>query len=838
MRKSSRLALLVFSSLLLSIVPPRQSEECGSYPDWEEYRMRFFEPGLDGQVALSPFYYTQHWLYGNAESDPEREDMLRNCREWQSYLGRDVALADIDSILYGGKSADDILIPLKSNGLESAFPGNTFVKRLIEPRHHAALEYLTFTKKLEFLQHAEEDPWQEWPAERSADTTFYNWDKQVETICKQSLDGLDANASDPFLKKRYAYQAIVCQRYYGDEKLAVSLFDRNFNLQDSSILMPWALIHKAECLLHRGDSLEYNYLLAKVFDNCNDKKKRAGQLFVSAWTEKTLTQAPTPVDKALVLTMQAMQYPGRGFSLLSRIVNFDPNCRYLPLLISREINKLEDWTLTEKLTGYESLNMPDAFYQDFYSNNDAENMEAKLAQKEAAWRQNNLIKDRAYLRELRQWIETLLQRDGLPGQRDFLKLAAAHLLFLEGNYSAAQAQLSGISSAAPARLRLQRDVESLLLVPYYRNVKEATVQNDLASQLRHIWEQRQYLDQPAIQMSRLHFYLCHALFKVGDIPAAGLMYNKATYTSNEGGSFYSGNHQIEFFDAHARLGDLDKLISLQVDGPKTPFEKYLMEKPAPQDAKEKMDAFWWYGEDSLSAPLPPLFNLLELQGTIAFREGDLQRSVAVFERLPNDFWTDESMVDVDIFADAAHFPFDTTPSARGAKTEVVRRMLALEAESKKATGARLSEIYYQLGNAWFNCSYWGRSWYMFSYARNHNDDDGPEIRDAGNFPATPDVRRYGGTYFRFDRALAWYRQALASNPPKELAAKIEYMIADCDRYVRIMRGGNESFYGWHEDGEQALNSPLFRQWAARYGRTATFTERMQHCPELKDYLGQ
>ena len=128
---------------------------------------------------------------------------------------------------------------------------------------------------------------------------------------------------------------------------------------------------------------------------------------------------------------------------------------------------------------------------------------------------------------------------------------------------------------------------------------------------------------------------------------------------------------------------------------------------------------------------------------------------------------------------------------------------------------------------------------MFSYNRNHYDDDSPEVRNAGNFPSTPDVRRYGGAYFRFDRALFWYRRALAANPPKELAAKIEYMIADCDRYVLIMHGdgGTDRYYYLYDD-EKLPSSPKFRQWAARYGQTATFAERMKHCPELKDYLGK
>ena len=97
------------------------------------------------------------------------------------------------------------------------------------------------------------------------------------------------------------------------------------------------------------------------------------------------------------------------------------------------------------------------------------------------------------------------------------------------------------------------------------------------------------------------------------------------------------------------------------------------------------------------------------------------------------------------------------------------------------------------------------------------------------------ARGRGSTYFRFDRALAWYQRALAAKPSRELAARIEYMVADCDRYVRIMDGGTDDYY---YGDEKLAHSSLFRKWARRYRRTAVFAERMEHCPELRTYLGR
>lgn len=828
MKKPSRLVLLVSSSLFFCIVPIRRSEECGSYPDWEEYRVRFFQPGLDGAAALSPFHYTLHAL-SYAGNDPEGNDRRRNCLEWQTYLGRDVRVEDINTVLYGDMSADAFLTALKNKELEQAFPKNTFLQKLSEPRWRAALDYLTFVKQVEFAQHAADDPWADDYGFKS-DFPFFDWEKESQSLNARSLRQLAAHANDPFLKKRYAYQAIVTNRYYGSDSLAAVLFDRHFSLRDTTVLMPWALLHKAECLFQRGDAYQYNYLLAKVFDRCDSKKVRAMDLFNPDWTEQTLPFAPTPQDKALVLMMKAIQYPGRTLPLLRRIAAYDPACRYLPMLVAREVNKLEDWVMTEKLTGY-GPSVPYGILGDDWEQYD------KIR---AKWRRENLRNDRAYLREVLAWVEAQARASRLAEQQGVLWLAAAHLHFLAENHDMAAAFLEKIPSQAAPRLLAQRDLERLLLAPYVLDLRSAEGQAALVCQLRQLHTERRYLDRPAVQWSCLDFYLCHAFFRLGDIPTAGLFYNRAVLTNNNGGSLFSGYDHTEFFNAHASFGDMERLLALLEKKRKTPLETYLLETPERPTTEEiNFDGegyYWYHYTDQMPAPMPPKEALLDLQGTIAFRDGDLVRAEAAFAQASSEFWQRvENQVNTDIFADAKSFPFqkDTTPQ-RGGKLEVVRQMLALEAESRMATGERLAEIYYQLGNGWFNCSYWGQSWYMFSYSRSQSDDDSPEIRTAGDFPATPDVRKYGITYFRFDRALAWYQRALAAKPSKELAARIEYMVADCDRYVRVLHRGN--YYGY-DDGKQA-QSPLFRKWARRYGRTAVFVERMEHCPELRTYLGR
>jgi hypothetical protein len=833
MKKPYRLVWIVFGSLLLSILPVQHSSECISLPEWEQYRMRFFEPGLDGMAELSPFYYTQRWFYNDTD-DPENADVQRNCLEWQTRLGASVSLADIETVLYQDGSADRFLNAWDAGRLAAVYPGNSFVQQLLKPEWKPVLEYLVLVKKLEFVQSASDDPWYEPAPDVKADTTFFDWKKYVATLCDESLTGLEKHKNDGFLFKRYAYQAVLCQRYYGSDTAAIALFDRCFSATDTTVLRAWALVHKAECMLMQGDSLGFNLALAQAFDGCNSRRKHTVNLFVSRLWEFTLVRATTNRDKALVTVMKAVQYPGPGLALLKKIAAFDPACPYIPLVVSREINKLEDWLLTEKLTGIDGRSIPESFY-DVYDGDQPQPFVASLFNKKVdAWRRNNRKKDFAYLHEMLSWLETIQRSHAWPQHRNFLRLATAHLHFLSGNYTSAEAVLAGIDAQASPRLLLQRDMEKLLLMPHLKDLKSMSAKTEMVRLLRLIQSRAQYLDAPGVQMSRLHFYCCHALFQVGDIPAAGLYFNKAYLTSNEGGTMHSWYHKLEFFDAHASQKDMERLVALSEKGAKNDFEGYLLEMPAMFTDQESR--LFYFPEDTVTTPLPERNDLLELQGTIAFRDGDLMRSKAIFEQLPADFWTDDNTLETQIFGDGESLPFDKKASKRGGKIDIVRRMLELEAACQTATGNQLAEYCYQLGNGWFHCSYWGRSWYMFSYNRSYDDDDSPEIREAGNFPGTPDVRKYGGVYFRFDRALYWYRRALAARPDKELAAKIEYMMADCDRYVRIMRKGSSDYYEYA--GKPLDSSPLFRQWARRYGNTATFSERMAHCPELKTYLGR
>lgn len=838
MKKSSRLALLVIGSVFFAVVPVQESQECIDYPQWEQYRVRFFDPGLADMEALSPFYFTRRWMYKDELADVP-DDHHRNIKEWQTWLGPDVLAADIDSVLYGDDKLGSLLTSIKLGTLAEDFPNNSFIKKIQQRDKKPALDYLLHLKQMEFLLQAPSDPWND-NYGNDRDTTFFNTSLHEEELYKTALERLE-KTNDPFLQKRYAYQAILSDRYSGSDSLVMTRFDQHFNEKDTTILMPYALLYKAECL-PKKDSLTYNYLLSKVFDLCDDKKVRTVNLFVTAWTEQTVAVAPTPHDKAMVLVMNLLQNPGFCIGALKRIHQWDPHNKYLPMLISREINKLEDWMLTKKMTGHDDPFVPGSFYDKFYEDDSEENTWEVREKKKEDYIKKQYLNARADLMQLRSWVETLERSGDLQEQQDFMRLAAAHLHFLSGNHRLAQFYLSKISKSADEKLQAQKAVEQLLLVPFTQNLKDAATLNRLATELQEVWKKPKGLDRPAELVSRLHLYFCNAMFAVENIPAAGLLYNKAWMTSTLGGNRSFDN--LEFFDAHATVTDMTQLIEIQQKKAKTNFEKYLLEPgPVPENEEStgggyyNYDGNYYYSESTSDEsfptlmPMPEMDELHYLQGTIAFRDGNLQQSLQSFEKVSPEFWAEYYHVDTDIFADAGHFPFEKKP-ARGPKTEVVRHFIELESESKKATGERLAEMYYQLGNGWYNVTWYGRSWFMFSEFRQYDDDDSPEIRNATRFRATPDLKRYGKVYFRCERALEWYRRALNAHPSKELAAKIEYMIAQCDKDIAVME------YNHEDHPSDYPSSPLFKKWAARYGGTATFAERMLHCPELKEYLGR
>lgn len=822
---------LVFSLVAFVVSPCNRVNSCISYPEWYDTRMVFFNPELgEDNTGLRPFFYSDKLFFSNdydgfydvGRSNTEN-DYRRNCLEWQQYLGGRVTLDDIHHIVYGS-DADDFMTAYSTKTLNTVFSGNTFVKALLQPRHEAALEYLDFAKRFEFQQFTYvNDPWN--------DEQRYSWQRDstgVSKLADESLRKLAA-ATNPFLRKRWAYQ-VINTGYYAPERIPRDslqrIFSRNFDIRnDTSVLMPWALLKIAEMNPNR---LEANYQFSRVFDRCQSKRIRAMQLFQSASADATLRYAKKPEEKAAILTIRAMQNPGRGLADLQQIARICPNSPYLPLLITREINKVEDWLLTTRLSGMAPWvsSAPDYDWD--------ENYDRKMSR----WRRINAEKDQVYMARLRQFLQ-----DCAVGSRrrarllPLLQLAVAHLYFIENKYPESWQVLQQIKPGADKRWALQKQIQELLLIPHRRDVTRPTTQAALVRRLLYVRQNAQVMAQPAVQLGRIYLALSHAFFNKKDIATAGLLFGRAALNTATRNEHWWGDYSAHgFYDNLASIADMERLERLLDKKHKTAFEQFVTGPFVPVEVSPYPSEWGYFIEDNENpSPVPVRNKIHDLKGTFAFRDGNLARAWREFEQVDTAYW--EGGWDVDFCGSADLIAADTLPYSPGnTKARLVKKMLDLATEAARNPAKRTLN-YYLLGNAWYHCSYWGHASGMFAAGKSNDDTDRPDQYRRGPtyLSNQPDPKRFGAVYYRCRRAARFFQRALDQHPDPELAARAFYMLAECDRRDRWMTARRQGESSRVQEGDVA--SPYFRIWAKRYGKTAAYEECIERCPGLRTYLG-
>ena len=822
--------LPVFSIVVLMVgIPCNRVNSCYHGPDFGDTNMAFFNPELgNDSIGLRPFYFTQSYLFDDSYGwmwggtpDHFFTDYQQNCKEWQAYLGKNVEFKDVYEAMYDG-NPDGFLTAMKTQTLAEYKPGNTFLKALQRPEHAPALAYFNFAKQVEFQQfESSDDPWAEdrnrygWPA--------YNSDTlRLPRLASEAARQRSA-APDKFLRQRWAYQHINTLFYMGrDEDLDSirQVFREHFDpRKDRSVVAAWALLKIAEI---NPNTAEANFQLSQVFDRCESKRFRVIQLYESGIEQQSIAYAQTRHERAAVLTLTAMRNPGRALSYLRSVAEIAPESPYFPLLLSREINKLENWLLTPRFSGgagWYSF-MPDYDWD--------ENFDRKVDR----WRAKAAVRDREYLRELRQFVQNETQKRPTP----LLKLALAHLQYMEGNYEQSWQTLQKTRPGDNKLYVLQQKIQELLLLPHRADVRKPGTQQALYERLRYVREHHQLLAEPARQIARIHQALSVAFWERGDIPRAGLLFGRASnYVYVESNHFWTNQGIMTFYDNLASRSDLEALETLLRKKDKSPFEQYLMAQMQPEEVQGEYSEWQEFNSAADSTIMPGFDQLYELMGMHAMRDGDLAYARNVWAKVDTAYWGSWS---VDITGSPDFIASDSLRQVAGGMNnyQIADKMYRLEQEAAE-NPAKRAENYYLLGNAWYHCSYWGRAGSLLTYYRSINDTDEPlqRRRSPAYLNSRPDPARYGAMYYRCARAARFFQKSLACKPNPELAARAFYMLAECDRHSRWMDMRRQSEYG---EGEGGVASPMFKTWARRYKNTQAYKQCLAECPDLRTYLGE
>lgn len=811
MKKPLKSIVTSLGSMLIILISTTQtSESCGWGPEGEDYRVAFFTSKVLGDEVFQPFYYTAKMI--NEYVPNFESDKMRNLKLWQAELGEEVTISDLDKMLYG-EETENVLTALYDDKLGATFTENTFATALEKAENKSLLEYFVVAKVNEYVNFigytGDSDPWGLVEEENAATEPEFEIPSREEIM--EEIDEQLAAVNSDFLKQRYAYLQLINCRYSEQKEKGMAIFEKYFNKNNNDIITAWAIFHAAACT---SNEVESNYLLSLAFDKCDSKKVRCYYGFNNELLEETVDFTNVPSEKATIYAITGMNYPGREMDLIKKIHSIDAQNPNLRGLIYREISKIEDWLLTPKITGMPSsvnLDVDNNFYgyDDYDYVNDkyvkVKENEPQLYRNEVNWsidyfNLKNYKSDVAYTEEFRDFLIDLLNKTPETEQQDFLKLAISHLYFITDKPNEAL-KYNKMVSANNAQTKVQQQINTILLLPLTDDISNENTKNEIAKSLRYLENHLKDFSNPLRTISQLNLYLSKLYYRKGDLITAAFLHQKSNFTAKheyEGSTYYQ---MIAFFDRYATINQIEEAITFLDKKTPTDFEKYLLEKYSVSFANYVLNngyvhGGWGYDENQ-NFKTEMKSALIDLQGTVAFRQDDLKLALSYFKKLPAGYW--ETNYEFSEYLSQSPFTKNDVLMNNGGtmtanKAVVVEKLLALK---QKAEGENNAEAYFELGNAYYNFTYYGNSWMMFSYGK-YIDEQGENSKIGySSYSFYPNADKYAGVYYDCDKANYFYQKAVSTATDIELEAQAAMMVEYCNK-MKSPTNSNEYLKAWSQ----------------------------------------
>jgi hypothetical protein len=714
---------------------------CGWNETAENTRLALFRAQQCDLSKINAYNYSADNFY--TSTSVNNEDRLINCREWQKKIGAHIQLKDIYTILYN-TTPEQFETAYQLHTLAISFANNTFIRELLLKKNNPFLRYISTAKTLEYNSGIE-GKWESW------NKTNYNlYTTEYIYAEKANLTTEIAKCNDVFLKQRYAFLKLRASFYEQNTKNVEELYTNYFSAKNNTtILQPWAMYYMALCTTNKALS---NYYLSKVMVTSNEKACSAMQHFDQKIIKQTLTYAQNNFEKGIILTMACMRNPAPALTNLQTIHNYIPHSQYFSFLITREINKLEDWIFTPKYT----QNGPAVKfnYEEWYNDYDKA-------------RKKNYIKDSTYLCNLTSFLITL-QPNTNKQDRDFINSAIAQLCFINDNVKLGKYYVNKTSSKANASIQLQKNIQLSLVTLKQNNIKTNATKQALFTYFNAI--------ENAVNEERGTLKCLYSLYRIAsktyahnnDNATAGLLFLKSENKkeSNEiannkyEGYYYptSKNYYtcIGYFERFATIVDMDNLIELIQRKNKTPFEKYIC----------------------TNTTLSNINSYKDVKGTIAFRANNLAVAQATFAQIPDDFWQTnyefkQYLNENPFFPKVIQSSKKRDYNYKFNKKNFVDTLLIL----KKQNTVKSAML---LANAYLNVSIWGNSWMMNAYDWTCNNEYNYSDYFFGGNRTNREQTYQNGNYYNCNLAKYYYKKALILAKNNEEKAMASLMIFECD----------------------------------------------------------
>lgn len=742
----------LLSSILFILFPAYLSTGCGFFILNEEYRFWAFDPNLGKAQGLTPFFYSSNVYSTTKTSDfgyPEIDisnESEQNISEWYLKLNRNASRADIRTVLYS-YSPIEFFESYENSKKQNSFLNETDSKPELK-------SYLEFAKKIEQVCNFS-DPWEcaDCPeitkdgikrVENSF--SYYSEANEVKMDAKQGQKLIESGkqllnkSKDIFVRKRIVFQLIKLNHYLNEPSQAEKLYQTYFATSKEENWLKYSALFYT---LYYFEDAQNNYKLSKVFEYCPEKRFRSIQLMDFSKLDQTLKFVHSKKEAATLLVMSSIQKPGPMLDKIAVLVQLDPESKFLPLLLVREINKLEDWVLGPQTTNLGST-------RDGWFSSKEEKMITQ---------QKNRVTDLAYAYKVQNLVEGCLKNKSTK-YAPLLHLCAGYIAFIRKDLVQAEehySQVNGVNLPAiqTAQLHLCKVMLELS--------KSSSVSPELEDRLMNCIT---FLEQSNVDFlnknelkDQLILFAANEFCRRGELAKGLLLFGKTGRAFDEHPVAGYANVYTKIHDM-AGIKEYNEILSIFDKPVKTPFETFITDTVMNTSFRftPATSAF----NKNIILDLKSMYLVRKDQLSEAFKTV-LQIDTAYWNQEPNSLFLKDNPFIVDPWNGHASM---NEKNLVNTKVTFLRKLLELKVSMAKAKGDKKAWYCYQIGNAYFSMTYSGKYWIM---QRNYWTSS----------ETNTDVKSFDKIYFQGIRARYYYKKALQLTTNEQLANISSFMLYQC-----------------------------------------------------------
>lgn len=785
--------ILYFSEIAINIA-------CGPEVDPYDNQQTYYLPNLEDNSYSAFQFIPYQFLY--TEQEPVREASV-NVTDWVNHLGKNVKANDIDAVMYQSNS-ETIQILKTSNTLDrlpDSLQNNTFVQSLLLPKNKQELSYFIFTKDQEPFTNIAQDPWS--PDER-------NFDK-IKQFALEAESKISSNKKNSFLSLRYAYQAARLFLFAKEYEKSIIVYDKYIARSKlKSPVLGWALSNYAGAIRKNGDPAKAAFLFSKVFTLSPERRILAYNNFhyIQATDAEILAYAKTKEDKFNINAIIGFNNSNSTLQYLENCYKLDPANTINAVLLTREVNKIENFYIKPHVLGY---NTP----QWYHDENKDEIQKHLQNVRELAL---SIYKDKKYI------------------QPQLGLVTAAYLSWLNAENDLAKKYLKLVEpKSLNENLKDQLRITEMLTLLTDWEKEKSLDENQLIATLKWLqekakkeknnennnsWSSFENGSYSLISKNILQNIVVNQYLLKGDTALASLAAVKSDIFHNHGYVNDTLENNMQYSTVRFWQEDLTPQTLLKV-------QNYIQSP----DKQPKMVQFLLEDIKKVNSNY-----LTELIGTAYLRELDFANAVKTLKKLPGTYkskeysnWYAEQTIAPNPFIVTINdYPKKIGRSSM-TKLEYAARMHKYQTliKTEKNNGKK-ADYYFHMASGIYQTSTYGNAWPLVSYNWSSYDNN-----------AKPN-RFWERNYKQAKTAKEWYLKARELATSSDFKAKCTFMLAKCEQKEFELK--DDMRWTYYENSSEnpfyqfSLHNKYFHQLKSQYNKTSFYQTAVHECTYLRDFI--